>query len=206
MFLYFTGIMPIIGEPFSSTFLVAAIIPIVLISIWAIVYLIDPYKNEKSYYLFFGIYGVVNTYVFFLVVVKLLYVNMGVEGIKPFIIWLLLFIALIVGVNILNIKALYSGKYDKLQKKKSINVSWTMVGALGYIVGQFILSFIYSDDAVSTLLIVLISSLALLTSYFSVYIHRYYFINKNMELVKQVYPDFGLPEMERNTKRKKKKK
>lgn len=118
MFLYFTGIMPIIGEPFSSTFLVAAIIPIVLISIWAIVYLIDPYKNEKSYYLFFGIYGVVNTYVFFLVVVKLLYVNMGVEGIKPFIIWLLLFIALIVGVNILNIKALYSGKYDKLQKKR----------------------------------------------------------------------------------------
>ncbi|MFJ7825337.1 hypothetical protein [Psychrobacillus sp. NPDC096623] len=49
MFLYFTGIIPIIGEPFSSIFLIAAIIPIVLISIWAIVYLIDPYKNEKSY-------------------------------------------------------------------------------------------------------------------------------------------------------------
>ena len=206
MFLYFTGIIPIISEPFSYSFFIAAIIPIVLISIWAIIYLIDPYKNEKSYYLFFGIYGVVNTYVFFLVVVKLLYVNIGVEGIKPFIIWLLLYIALLVGVNILNIKALYSGTYDKLQKKKSINVSWTMVGALGYIIGQFILSFIYSDDAVSTLLIVLISSLALMTSYFSVYIHRYYFIDKNIELVKQVYPDFGLPQRERNTKKKKKKK
>lgn len=206
LFLYFIGIIPIIGEPFSAPFFMAAVIPIVLISIWAIVYLIDPYRNEKSYYLFFGIYGIVNTYVFFLVVVKLLYVNIGVEGIIPFVLWLLLFIALLVGVNILNIKALYSGTYDKLQKKKSINTSWTMIGALGYIIGQFILSFIYSDNGISTLLIVSISLLAILTSYFSVYIHRYYFIDKNMELVKQVYPDFGLPKSERNTKRKKKEK
>lgn len=81
-----------------------------------------------------------------------------------------------------------------------------MIGALGYIIGQFILSFIYSDNGISTLLIVSISLLAILTSYFSVYIHRYYFIDKNMELVKQVYPDFGLPKSERNTKWKKKKK
>lgn len=118
IFLYFTGIIPIIGEPFSFSFFMAAIIPIALISIWAIVYVIDPYKNEKSYYLFFGIYGIVNTYVFFLVVVKLLYVNIGVEGTKPFVLWLMLFIALLVGVNILNVKALNSGTYDKLQKKK----------------------------------------------------------------------------------------
>lgn len=201
--LYFTGIIPIIGEPFSFSFFIAAIIPIALISIWAIVYVIDPYKNEKSYYLFFGIYGIVNTYVFFLVVVKLLYVNIGVEGTKPFVLWLMLFIALLVGVNILNVRALNSGTYDKLQKKKSLNMSWAMIGALGYIVGQFILSFIYSDDAVSTLLIVLVSLLALLTSYFSVYIHRYYFINKNIELVKQVYPNFSLPKSERNTRKKK---
>lgn len=201
--LYFTGIIPIIGEPFSFSFFIAAIIPIALISIWAIVYVIDPYKNEKSYYLFFGIYGIVNTYVFFLVVVKLLYVNIGVEGTKPFVLWLMLFIALLVGVNILNVKALNSGTYDKLQKKKSLNMSWAMIGALGYIVGQFILSFIYSDDAVSTLLIVLVSLLALLTSYFSVYIHRYYFIHKNIELVKQVYPNFSLPKSERNTRKKK---
>lgn len=150
IFLYFTGILPIIAEPYSSSFFIAAIIPIALITIWAIIYLVDPYKNEKSYYLFFGIYGVVNTYVFFLVIIKLLYVNIGVEGSKPFVLWILLFIALLVGVNILNIKALYSGTYDKLQKKNSISVSWTMIGALGYILGQFILSFLYSDDAVST--------------------------------------------------------
>ncbi|MET0960462.1 MAG: hypothetical protein ABWX58_09070, partial [Psychrobacillus psychrotolerans] len=64
----------------------------------------------------------------------------------------------------------------------------------------------YSDDAVSTLLIVSVSLLALLTSYFSIYLHRYYFIDKNMELVKHAYPEFGLPKSERYTKRKKKKK
>jgi hypothetical protein len=206
LLLYFIGLFPIIGETFSLTLFLAAIIPTGLISVWAILYLIDPYRFEKSYYLFFGIYGGVNTYVYFLCIVKLLYIDMKVEGNIPFIVSLLLFILLIVGVNFLNIKALYSGTYHKLQNMGSINVAWVSIGALGYIIGQFLLSFIYSDSAVYTLLIVLISLLSILTAFFTVYIHRYYFIDKNMELVKQVYPDFGLPFSERYKKRKRKKK
>ena len=206
LFLYFIGLLPIIGETFSLTFFLAAIIPTVLISVWAIIYLIDPYRFEKSYYLFFGIYGVVNTYVYFLCIVKLLYIDMRVEGKVPFILSLFLFILLIVGVNFLNIKALYSGTYHKLQNMKSINVAWVSIGALGYILGQFLLSFIYTDSALYTLLIVLISSLSILTAYFTIFIHRYYFINKNMEAVKQLYPSFGLPKSERYRKIKRKKK
>ncbi|QUG40736.1 hypothetical protein KD050_15755 [Psychrobacillus sp. INOP01] len=206
LFLYFIGLFPIIGETFSLTFFLAAFIPTVLISVWAIIYLIDPYRFEKSYYLFFGIYGVVNTYVYFLSIVKLLYIDMKVEGIIPLILSLLLFIILLVGVNLLNLKALYSGTYHKLQNMRSINVAWVSIGALGYILGQFLLSFIYTDSALYTLIIVLISLLSCVTAYFTVYIHRYYFNDKNMELVKQVYPDFGLPMSERNTKSRRKKK
>lgn len=123
LLLYFIGLFPIIGETFSVTFFLAAIIPTVIISIWAIIYLIDPYRYEKSYYLFFGIYGVINTYVYFLCIVKLLYIDMKVEGKVPFILSMLLFIILLVGVNVLNIQALYSGTYHKLQKMRSINVA-----------------------------------------------------------------------------------
>lgn len=79
-FLYVFGMIPIVVVPFSLSFLLAAIIPITIIQLWAIVYLIDPYKYEKTYYLFFGIYGAVNTYVYFLVILKLIYVNMEWRG------------------------------------------------------------------------------------------------------------------------------
>lgn len=164
--LYVVGMIPILGVPFSFPFFLAAIIPIIIIQVWAIVYLIDPYKYEKSYYLFFGIYGVVNTYVFFLVILKLIYVNMEWKGSAPFVINLVLFILLLGGINWLNWKALYSGTYYKLQQKRTIPVVWTAIGGSSYIIGQIILSFIYSDSAVNILMIVGISILSLCTAFF----------------------------------------
>lgn len=200
------GMIPILGVPFSLPFFLAAIIPVIIIQVWAIVYLIDPYKYEKSYYLFFGIYGVVNTYVFFLLILKLIYVNMEWKGSTPFVINLVLFILLLGGINWLNWKALYIGTYYKLQQKRTIPVEWTAIGGSSYIIGQIILSFIYSDSAINILLIVGISFLSLWTAFLSINIHRYYFINKNIDLVKQRFPEFGLPKSERNKNRKKKKK
>ncbi len=204
--IYLIGILPIISVPFSFPFFIAAIIPVAIIQIWAIIYLIAHYKYEKSYYLYFGVYGVVNTYVYFLAIQKFIYLNLGATGYLPFIIGIVLFLALIFGVNWMNWKALYSGTYYKLQQKTSIPVSWIAIGGLGYVLGQIILSFIYSDSALYILLIVGISIVSLFTAFCSVHIHKYFFISKNMDLVKQVYPEFGLPLSERYTKRKKKKK
>ena len=203
--LYVVGMMPILAVPFSFPFFLAAIIPIIIIQVWAILYLVDPYKYEKSYYLFFGIYGVVNTYVFFLAILKLIYVNMEWKGSTPFVINLVLFILLLGGINWLNWKALYSGTYYKLQQKRTIPVVWTAIGGSSYIIGQIILSFIYSDSALNILFIVGLSILSLWTAFLSINIHRYFFINKNINIVKQRFPEFGLPKSERNAKRKKKK-
>lgn len=63
--IYIAGMLPILAVPFSLPFFIATIIPVLIIQVWEIIYLIDPYKYEISYYLFIGIYGVVNTYVFF---------------------------------------------------------------------------------------------------------------------------------------------
>lgn len=201
--MYFLGIFPLVGAPFSLPFFIAAIIPVAILQIWAIVYLIDPYKFEKSYYLFFGVYGVVNTYVFFISIQKILYTNMGATGSTPFITGLIMLIALLIGMNWMNWKALYSGTYHKLQQKSSISIGWVTVGGFGYVIAQIILSFFYSDSTVFIIIIVCSSILSLCTAFFSINIHKYFFISKNMDLVKQVYPEFGLPLSERQKKTKK---
>lgn len=206
IFLYLFGILPVLGDPFSFPFFIAAIVPVIFIQVWAIVYIIDPYKYEKSYYLFFGIYGAVNTYVYFLAIQKLLYVNIGAKGIWPFLIGLIMLVILLLGMYWLNWKALYSGTYHKLQQKTSFPVSGSVIGGGGYILGQIVLSIIYTESALNILFIVLLSFFSLCTAYFFVYVHRYYFISKNMVLVKQVYPQFGLPKSERGLERKKRKK
>ena len=128
------------------------------------------------------------------------------KGSAPFVINLVLYILLLGGINWLNWKALYRGTYYKLQQKRTISVAWTAIGGSSYIIGQIILSFIYSDSAFNILIIVLIFFLSLWTAFLSINIHRYFFINKNIDIVKQRFHEFGLPKNERYTKRKKKKK
>jgi len=203
IFLYVAGMIPIIAVPFSAMYFKLAIVPVIIIQAWALIYIFAPYKYEKSYYLFFGVYGVINTYVYFLAIQKLLYLHLGAQGKGPFIIGFLLFIGLLVTMNWLNIKALNTGTYHKMQQMKSINVRWLSLAGLGYVIGQLIIMFVYSESAKMMFFIFLISLLSILTAYFSVYLHRYFYIVKNKDLVKQVYPDFGLPMNERYTKSKK---
>lgn len=195
--LYVIGLIPIVGVPFSFTYFMAAIVPVAMLQMWALLYLFAPYKFEKSYYLFFGVYGVVNTYVYFLAIQKLLYLHLESVGKTPFAIGLIFFIGLLVSINWLNIKALYSGTYHNLQQMKSINVRYLSFAGIGYVIAQVILTSVYSKSAKMMIFIVLLSLLSLITAYFTVYIHRYYYISKNMDLVKQVYPSFGLPLNER---------
>lgn len=204
VFLYLIGILPLLAIPFSLSFFLAAIIPTVLITIWGIILIIAPYKFEKSYYLFLGIYGVVNTYVYFVSIQKMLYINLGIDSWAPFLFNVILFILLIGGMNWMNWKALYSETYHKLQQKTSIPVGWASLAGVSYILGQIILSVVYTDSAISILIIVCLSLLSLFTAFLSINIHRYFFISKNMKKVKEMFPEFGLPKNERYTKRKKK--
>lgn len=198
LFLNFFGLFPIIGDPFSLNYFIAAIIPVAIMHIWAIIYIIAPYKFEHSYYLLMGVYGVVNTYVYFLATQKLLYLHMGVISPVPFVVGIVFFIGLLVFMNWLNWKALYSGTYARLQKKGSGNMVWLSIGALGYPIGQLILTFVYSESVQMMIIIMLISVMSIIVAFFSIFIHRYFFIKKNMEIVKQISPGFGLPKEERS--------
>ena len=206
VFLYLIGILPLLAIPFSLPFFLAAIVPAVFITFWGTIYIIAPYKFEKSYYLFLGVYGVVNTYVYFVSIQKMLYINLEIDSLGPFLFNVILFILLIGGMNWMNWKALYSETYYKLQQKSSIPVGWASIAGASYILGQIILSVVYTDSGISILIIVCLSILSLFTAFLSINIHLYFFINKNMEKVKEMFPEFGLPKDERRENKSKKKK
>lgn len=206
VFLYLIGMVPLLGEPFSWSFFLAAIVPTVLVTLWGILYIIAPYKYEKSYYLFLGVYGVVNTYVYFVSTQKLIFINLGITSWGPFLSNTALFILLISGMNWMNWKSLYSETYYKLQQKRSIPVGWASLAGASYILGQLILSVVYTDSGISILIIVCLSVLSLFTAFLSINIHRYFFIQKNMDIVKEMFPEFGLSKSERDTNRKRKNK
>lgn len=84
LFLYFIGIPPITGDPFTLPFFLAAIIPTALMTFWGIIYVIDPYKFEKSFHLYLGVYSVINTYVYFVSIQKMMYVHLEMDGWGPF--------------------------------------------------------------------------------------------------------------------------
>ncbi|WGG45641.1 hypothetical protein [Rossellomorea sp. DA94] len=102
----------------------AGLFPIICIHLWALFYIIAPYKFEMSYYLYLGVFGIVNTFVYYLVIQKFIYIHIGVEGNVYYVIGLLLMILLLISVQIMNIKMLYAGTYTKLQNGESkFNVS-----------------------------------------------------------------------------------
>lgn len=65
-----------------------------------------------------GILGIVTTFVYFVAIQKMLYINLAAEGPFPLVAGGVLFIILLGGMNWLNIKALYSGTYVRLQRNE----------------------------------------------------------------------------------------
>jgi len=199
IFLDIMGLLPILGDPFSPLFFELAIGPIVFIHVWGILYILAPYKFEKSYYLFFGIYGVMNTYVYFLVIQKFLYMNLGVTSIAPFIVGVTSLLALLVFIQYFNLRMLHSGTYAKLQtNKQTRNMSpYINAAGFGYVLAQIFMSSLFADSFISFVLMFIIALMSIVTAYFSIYIHRYIFIRRNYDIVKKLYPEFGLPKKQR---------
>lgn len=148
--------------------------------------MIAPYTFERSYYLFFGVYGVINTFVYFLVIQKLIYSHFQLIGVVPFVLGSILFASLLF---------VYSGTYSRLQKgEKAVNLSAiASATGFGYVLAQLILSSFFVESVKILIIIGVFSILSVATAYFSTSIHKYFYIRRNIEKVKQVYPQFGLP-------------
>jgi hypothetical protein len=195
----FLGLLPLLSIPFFAPLFWAALIPIICIHLWALFYIIAPYKFEKSYYLYLGVFGIINTYVYFLVIQKFLYIHIHVEGSSYFVIGILLMLFLLATFQILNVKMLYSGTYTKLQNGESkFNVTPIVAASsFGYIIAQFLMSYLVTDSAYMIAMITAYSAASILPAYLATYIHRFIYIQNNYEKVINSYPDFGKPKTSR---------
>lgn len=198
LFLDFFGLISLVGEPFSLPFFLVGAIPLLVMNVWSIVYIMNPYKYEHSYYLFMGILGIVTTFVYFVAIQKMLYINLAAEGPFPLVAGGVLFIILLGGMNWLNIKALYSGTYVRLQRNEKARSHWVMqVAGISYLIGQILIMTVKGEAAHFSVMIVLLSLLSVVTAFLSIYLHRYYFIQQNWDEVKRVYPEFNVAKEER---------
>ena len=195
----FIGLLPLLSIPFFAPLFWAGLFPIICIHLWALFYIIAPYKFEMSYYLYLGVFGIVNTFVYYLVIQKFLYIHIGVEGNVYYVIGLLLMILLLISIQIMNMKMLYSGTYTKLQNGEStFNVNVIVASSsFGYIIAQFLMSSLITDSAYMIVIVTAYSILSIVTAYLSTFIHRYIFIRNNYEKVIESYPDFGKPKISR---------
>ncbi len=113
----------------------------------------------------------------------------------PFIIGLFSLIALLLIMNLINIKVLYRGTYAKLQRMEynKTTTPYLTAAGIGYVLSQLFLTLVYDNSIKMLFYIFLLSFFSILTAFFSVFIHKYFYIRKNYEAVKTIYPEFGLP-------------
>ncbi|KMK95663.1 hypothetical protein [Rossellomorea marisflavi] len=199
IFMDFLGILPLLSDPFHKGFFWAGAIPVIAMNIWGLLYIFAPYKFERSYYLYMGVFGLITAYLYFIVAQKFMYVHVGVEGPLIGVIGLVLFVAVIVFFQIFNHRMLYSGKYDKLDEDSSgFNLSPILAASsMGYIVAQFLMSLAVTDSFMIMVMVASYSVLILVMAYFATYLHRYIYILKHPEQLKSMYSGFGLPKKER---------
>lgn len=193
LFLNFFGLLPLIGEPFIYPLFMIAFIPTMIMNIWGVLYIVDPYRFELSYYLYFGVFGFITTFVLSIVLVKILHFHVGVHGKLPFICILLIVNSLPIVMNWLNYKMLYTGTYDKLQHKKDWKLPLILLPpASGYSIYVFVKRY-GSPEGPMILLLVCLFMITIFTAYFSTNIHKYFFLKRKMDIVLKVYPRFGQP-------------
>ncbi|MCC5803455.1 hypothetical protein [Rossellomorea vietnamensis] len=199
VFLDIIGVLFLLGEPLIPSLFWGGIIPVIFIHLWAIPYVIAPYTFERSYYLFFGVYGVINSFVYFLVIQKLIYSHFQIFGIAPLILGSILFVSLLFIMNWMNTRLLYSGTYSRLQKgEKTVNLTpIASTTGIGYVLAHVIFSSFFVESVKILMIIGVFSILSVAPAYFSTSIHKYFYIRRNIGKVKQIYPQFGLPKRER---------
>ncbi len=91
---------------------------------------------------------------------------------------------------------LYSGRLAKGQKKGSLAINTNPIiiaSSSGYVLAQFVMSLKAINNIVEISIIISLSLLSLITAYFSIFIHKYFFIQKHLETIKKHNPSFGLP-------------
>ncbi|WP_257349844.1 hypothetical protein [Pseudalkalibacillus decolorationis] len=172
----------------------------VIINVWALLYIIAPYRFEMSFYLFFGTWGLFTSFIMFLVIQEVLYYIMGLRTFTFFYSAFFLFVLSIIYIQSFHL--LYVNGKVKLPNDGS-RKNWTILFAISPVLlfysVQFVLPVIYGNYTGALILLGGECFLILYPIFCIKYIHQYYFLVKNKQALKDKYPELDLPKKERKS-------
>lgn len=196
MFSDLLGILPLYGEPRISFFIYVGIVPALILNIWAILYVVAPYRFESSFILFYGVWGMITSFLYFVVVEKYLYSILHLETWLYFFLGLLFYLVSVAAVLVTQHLLIY----DKLKPLKGPG-AWpkvmAFIPAFSFIFSQFLFSTIKSDDIKALIFAGCMAALMLLMLLFVQYIHQYFFFIKHKEALLAKYPNLDKPKKQR---------
>ncbi|MCA0993812.1 hypothetical protein [Pseudalkalibacillus hwajinpoensis] len=189
----FMGFFPYLIGPFSITFFVAALVPAIIINLWMIVYVLAPYKLEATFDLLVGAFSIVSAYLYWLGSEKLLYINLGIQGISAFLLGLILLLLLVTFFYFYTRYQIRLGKYKRNKHHQHHQSGLGILGSVAIIIGisqlgNFMTTTEKMDITFTIGILCLIScfTLFLIGNY-----HYYRFIKSNHHIIRKVYPDFS---------------
>ncbi|MYL64455.1 hypothetical protein GLW07_13945 [Bacillus hwajinpoensis] len=198
-FIDFMGFLPSLIGSFSKLFFIAALVPAIILNLWTLVYILAPFKLEKSFHLFIGIFSIVSTYLYWLGIEKIIYIDIGVKGNVPFTIGLFTLVLCLAIFYFYTRYRFQRAKYPQTNREREKLSGFDILVSVAIIMGSNQLwRFInITGVMVSYVQIGLFCLMSFITLHMIGSLHPYNFIRKNIKVVQKVYPDFEISKKER---------
>lgn len=180
--------IPVFSIPYESLYAYVLLPPLAVMNLWALALIAAPRKLQQNYVLFRGVFGVVCSLGFMIVIQKLAYSRLQLGSawyaIGSFAIYglALYFYA---RYHIVKLQTTVKEHINR-QGKPSTGVI-VMVSGLGYLAANLSLLFV-SDETVTIVLMCVYAMLAFVMFHFIMELHRYYWLRRAAVQQEELYP------------------
>lgn len=190
-----------LAAPMMSVYMYVAAAVWVVMLLWGIGLSVNPYRSEVGFMLYLGIYGLALAVTCQIAILKMMYDMAGVESILYGLSSAAVMLLLLLVFYVLHFRALQRGTYQSMERNGSVGKAGKaalLFASIGY-AAYYVVVAITGDLGGFVMGMAAFSVLLILGLYMAVvFIHRYMFIQNNMDQLKAHYPVLGLPKEQRN--------
>lgn len=190
-----------LAAPMMSVYMYVAAAVWGVMLLWGIGLSVNPYRSEVGFVLYLGIYGLALAVACQIAILKMMYDMAGVESILYGLSSAAVMLLLLLVFYVLHFRALQQGTYQSMERSGSVGKAGKaalLFAATGY-TAYYVVVAIIGDLGGFIMGMAAFSVLLILGLYMAVvFIHRYMFIQNNMDKLRAHYPVLGLPKEQRN--------
>ncbi|MFD2922404.1 hypothetical protein ACFS6F_01455 [Halobacillus naozhouensis] len=196
LFTDFMGLYMLFGHSELGFIFNIGLIPVIILNLWSILYVVAPYRFELSFVLFYGIWGLLTSFLHFLVIQKFLYNIVQFESLLFFYLGLTFYLFSIISVLVIQHLSLY----DKIKIPEGPGAwpKWVaIIPGFSFLFAQLVFSAINSED-VKALIFVGGLTLVMIYPVLAVkLVHQYFFLKKHKKELSARYSGLGKSKKDR---------